>query len=133
MSGHTSRDPLGHVKLAVSDLSKSKLFYARLFSRLDLKQVADKEKSAAWVTTEGFGISIAQADIIMPRYKFSAPGLHHLCIKARSKKEVDEVYDLMKDETHIFDPPKRYPEYTQQYYAVFFADPDGMKLEVAYY
>ena len=33
----------------------------------------------------------------------------------------------------VFDEPKAYPEYTPKYYAVFFADPDGIKIEIAYY
>jgi len=29
----------------------------------------------------------------------------------------------------ILDAPAEYPEYAPGYYAVFFADPDGLKLE----
>jgi catechol 2,3-dioxygenase-like lactoylglutathione lyase family enzyme len=29
----------------------------------------------------------------------------------------------------VLDPPKHYPHYCKGYYAVFFADPDGLKLE----
>ena len=32
----------------------------------------------------------------------------------------------------IFDAPAEYPEYCRRYYAVFFADPDGIKLEYVY-
>ena len=32
----------------------------------------------------------------------------------------------------ILDPPAEYPDYGKGYYAVFFADPDGMKLEYAF-
>ncbi len=133
MNNNSSKDPLGHIKLSVSDFNKSKLFYAKLFKKLNFIQVSDKEKSAAWATLEGFGIWIAQANILEPKHKFSAPGFHHLCVKARSEKEVDAIYEMIKNETHIFDPPQRYPKYTKKYYAVFFSDPDGMKLEVAYY
>ncbi len=69
----------------------------------------------------------------MLKHKFLAPGFHHLCFKASSTKKVDSIYRLMKSRTYIFDKPQKYPEYTKKYYAVFFADPDGMKLEVAYY
>lgn len=33
----------------------------------------------------------------------------------------------------VFDAPAAYPQYTPNYYAVFFVDPDGMKLEYGYY
>lgn len=133
MNDNLSKDPLGHIKLAVNDFKISKIFYSKLFNKLDFTQISDKEKSAGWATLEGFGIWIAQANILEPQYQFSAPGLHHLCVKARSEKEVDEIYEMIKDETHVFDIPQKYPRYTQKYYAVFFSDPDGMKLEVAYY
>ena len=133
MNNNSSKDPLGHVKLAVSDFKKSKMFYSKLFDKLGFAQVSDKEQSAGWVTPEGFGIWIGQAKLIEPKHKFSAPGLHHLCLKADSERKVDEVYELVRNESHIFDSPQKYPKYTQKYYAVFFSDPDGMKLEVAFY
>jgi len=133
MKNSSAKDPLGHVKLSVSDFKKSTAFYGKLFAKLGFAQISDKEESAGWVTSEGFGIWIEQAETLSPKHKFSAPGFHHLCVKARSPEEVDEVYEMIKNETHIFAVPKKYPEYTEKYYAVFFSDPDGMKLEVAYY
>ena len=32
----------------------------------------------------------------------------------------------------ILDSPREYPEYVPGYYAVFFADPDGIKLELVH-
>lgn len=133
MNEPVSLDPAGHVKLSVSDFNKGKEFYSVLFEFLGFRQVADDGGSAAWITHEGFGVWISQAKLIRPTYTFSAPGLHHLCFKAKSKEEVDAVYAFLKKKTHIFDAPAAYPEYSSDYYAVFFADPDGIKLEVAYY
>src|SRR3989338_4064821 len=99
----TSHDPLGHIKISVSDLKKSKEFYNLIFSILGFKQISNKEKSAGWATIEGFGISIAQAETLRPKYKFSAPGIHNLCIKAHSKEQVDTIYNIVKTKTHIFD------------------------------
>jgi len=126
-------DPSGHIKLSVTDIDKSKAFYSALFKTLGFKRVAYGELKAGWVTNGGFGISIVQAKILRPKHKFTAPGFHHLCLKARSTKVVDSVYKLIKAKTHAYDAPQKYPEYSKKYYAVFFADPDGMKLEVAYY
>src|SRR3989338_2241614 len=133
MNEPVSFDPAGHVKLSVSDFKRSEKFYANLLKELYGKQVTDGTTSAGWVTREGFGIWISQAKLQQPAYVFSAPGLHHLCFKASSCEEVDRVYELIKSKTKIFDAPQNYPEYSPYYYAVFFADPDGIKLEVAYY
>lgn len=129
-----SKDPSGHIKIAVSNSAKSKKFYKKLFEFLSYKKIAEKEDSIAYCSCEGFGIWIKQAKQLKPAYQFFAPGLHHLCFKAKNKKQVDELYNfLIKNKIKIFDSPEHYPEYTPEYYAVFFADPDGIKLELAWY
>ena len=134
LTNKKSFDPAGHLTLAVSNLEKSKKFYKSLFERLEFKQVKDNECGATWVTKEGFGIGIKLAKHSKPRYKYFAPGLQHLCVKAKTIKIVDEIYKYMLEKkTFILDKPAHYPEYTSKYYAVFFADPDGIKIEVAYY
>lgn len=127
-------DPCGHTKIAVSDYKKSYLFYKEIFELLEYEHVSNKEDHAGWTSQHGYGILIEQAGMRSYQYKFSAPGLHHLCLKAQSSEKVDQIYELLlKNKTYIFDAPQRYPHYTEKYYAVFFADPDGIKLEIAYY
>lgn len=127
-------DPLGHTKISVSDYKKSYVFYNNIFEQLGYKQVSNKDDSAGWVSPEGYAILIAQATIPSHQYKFGAPGLHHICLKAPSMEIVDQIYQsLLKKKTFIFDAPQKYPDYTDKYYAVYFADPDGIKLEIAYY
>ncbi len=133
MENNLAKDPLGHVKLSVSDFKKSYSFYVDLFTQLGFTQISYKDNKAGWVTLGGFGIWISQAVIKEPTYIFSAPGIHHLCIKARSREEVDSVYEWIKNTTQVFNLPQAYPQYTSKYYAVFFSDLDGIKLEVAYY
>lgn len=63
--------------------------------------------------------------------RYSA-GLHHLAWAATSRADVDALYvKLQAFGATILDPPADYPQYNQGrgYYAVFFADPDGLKLE----
>ena len=43
---------------------------------------------------------------------------------------VDKLYNnLLELGVEILDPPKAYPEYTPNYYAVFYTDPNGFKME----
>lgn len=61
-------------------------------------------------------------------------GLHHLALEVDGKKTVDTLYTLLeKKGVTILDAPKFYPEYWEYYYALYFEDPDGMKLEVVAY
>ena len=61
-------------------------------------------------------------------------GLHHLALKAKSREDVNRFYEfLLREQLPVIDPPADYPQYGPQYYAVFFTDPDGMKLELVHF
>ena len=129
-----SVDPLGHIKLSVSDSKISKEFYKKIFNELEWKKIDEGNLGAGWASLSGFGFWIKEAEHKIPKYKFSAPGIHHFCFKAKTSVEVDKFYEfLLKEKILILDKPQGYPEYTKDYYAVFFSDPDGIKLELAYY
>ena len=65
-----------------------------------------------------------------------APGVHHMAFQAESPAAVDEVHEAMLGiGATVLDPPTDYggqAGYSKGYYAVFFADPDGAKLEVVH-
>jgi glyoxylase I family protein len=66
------------------------------------------------------------ADRTHDRY---SPGLHHIAWNAASREDVDAMHaHLLSIGATILDPPAAYPQYGPTYYAVFFADPDGLKL-----
>jgi catechol 2,3-dioxygenase-like lactoylglutathione lyase family enzyme len=62
------------------------------------------------------------------------PGaLHHLAFKAESRTELDEIALKLKAlEVNIVAGPAFFPEHGDQYYAVFFKDPDGIKYEIVF-
>jgi glyoxylase I family protein len=81
---------------------------------------------------ESIGISPTKGpNAERPHDRYSA-GLHHLAWCATSREDVDVLYEKLKAfGSVILDPPQDYPQYNEGrgYYAVFFADPDGLKLE----
>jgi Glyoxalase/Bleomycin resistance protein/Dioxygenase superfamily len=53
--------------------------------------------------------------------------LHHYAFELQNRKDVDELQAFLKKlGARIVDPAG---EYYDDYYAVFFLDPDGLKLE----
>ena len=59
-------------------------------------------------------------------------GLHHICFSANSREQVDERAAWLRQQgAEIESEPAEYG-YSKGYYAVFFYDPDGLKLEIAY-
>ena len=70
------------------------------------------------------------------KHKHGAIGLGHIAFSVDSREAVDNFYNdvlLDLDGATIEDPPVDCPEYGyEEYYATFFYDVDGMKLEVVY-
>jgi catechol 2,3-dioxygenase-like lactoylglutathione lyase family enzyme len=77
----------------------------------------------------------ASEDGAKNRHDRHSPGLHHLAWSVDGRQEVDRIYQrLLSAGATILDPPAEYPQYNKGrgYYAVFFADADGLKLECVY-
>ena len=65
-------------------------------------------------------------------YNKEAPGFSHLAFNAYRRKQIDQFYKLLRKlNVNILDAPEDM-NYSPGYYAVWFEDPDGMKLELAY-
>lgn len=135
------RGPFHHIDLNVTDVSASRAFYGLLLSFLGYAQVTDKPDHCEWDLMPdaggrpGASIGIKQCDAeeaghVHRRY---APGLHHLAWRAESREAVDAVHRLAVEAgVTVLDAPAHYPQYSGDYYAVFFEDPDGIKLEVVH-
>jgi catechol 2,3-dioxygenase-like lactoylglutathione lyase family enzyme len=67
-----------------------------------------------------------------PPHDLTAPGFHHLALNAADRAQVDRVHELLVAlGADVLDAPAEY-DYNPGYYAVFFRDPDGFKLEVVH-
>lgn len=135
MPGRPARGFLNHVDLTVSDLERSVAFYDSLLTHLGFVRSTEYAGEVPnWTRADGgatFSIGLHAARRRMPHDRY-APGLHHLAFHAGSRGEVDAVHELVRSTgAAVLDPPAEY-DYTPGYYAVFFADPDGLKLEVVF-
>ena len=73
----------------------------------------------------------------LERYKDSGfhrrrVGLNHIAFQAKSKADVDRLHSeflVPRSIKVLYGGPKEYPEYRKGYYAVYFEDPDRIKLE----
>lgn len=123
-----------HIDLTVSDLARSAKFYDAIFGELGFKRIEQDDTQVRWANAHmSFAIRperIADS-AAFDRYRV---GLHHLAFKVRSRAAVDELHKfLQRQGMTILDAPAEYPQYGPHYYAVFFADPDGMKLELVHF
>lgn len=58
------------------------------------------------------------------------PGLHHFCFRVTSEEDIDRIAAAMRAKGLQVSIPQYHKEYAPDYYAVYFTDPDGVKLEV---
>ncbi len=132
------RGTIHHLDLTVRDPQASRSFYAAVLGFLGYREVADHDRGFDYdlETPDGFcsiGIMKAQGPNAGRAHDRYSPGLHHVAWTARSREDVDALHALLKEiGAEILDPPADYPRYGAGYYAVFFADPDGLKLEFVY-
>ncbi|MGD8415797.1 MAG: VOC family protein [Pseudomonadales bacterium] len=125
-----------HIDLTVSDLERSVGFYETVLSELGFQRSEMYSGGApCWISGQipgaVFSIAIKRARDASPHNRY-APGLHHLAFAADSREAVDRFHGfLVRKGIEVLDAPAEY-DYTPGYYAVFFSDPDGIKLELVY-
>lgn len=125
-----------HIDLNVSDLGAAKRVYGPVLQFLGYRMVRDDEKGCEWDLgpqdlRTSLGLRASNPELATYVHRRYAPGLHHLAWRAASREDVDRLHRLIVENgITVLDAPAHYPEYSATYYAVFFEDADGMKLEV---
>jgi len=123
---------IDHVYLAVRDLARSEAFYDRVMPQLGFVKLREPLHGEPHVHYVGrpFGFTLRPARPGTPPHDPYAPGLHHFCFRLRDEAAVDAFARALGAAGIEASPPRRYPEYAPDYYATFFRDPDGVRLEV---
>jgi catechol 2,3-dioxygenase-like lactoylglutathione lyase family enzyme len=129
---------LGHVDLVCRHLERSLAFYAAVFGPLGLEApfLVDGERGEQIhylrfpaAGSGSIGLRQAQND---QEFELYAPGFHHLSLAVETKADVDAVHDaVIAAGGEVLHAPRLWPQYHPDYYATFFEDPDGFRLEVA--
>jgi glyoxylase I family protein len=124
-----------HVDLVVSSIERSLPFYRDLLAPLGYHRISEVEGERGetiWYLggpDVAVGLRAALAAGAHDRYRV---GLHHLAFQAWSRAVVDERVEWLRGQgAEIESGPQEYA-YLPGYYAVFFHDPDGIKLEIVH-
>lgn len=128
-----------HIRLSVSDLDTATRFYSPLLEELGFRELSPRliekgEIDRLRFAKDGMVLLIGHT-VETGRHERGKPGLHHLAFSVDSRAEVERIYEeVIKnlEDVNVEDPPIDCPEYGEGYYATFFFDPDGIKLEVTY-
>ena len=117
-----------HLVISVGDFQTSKVFYAPLMEFLGFGVEAEYDGMIGWANGKTlFWIAAADVQGKKHKYRKGDVGFHHYAFRLRSRKDVDALQAFLEERSAtIVDPAG---EYYDDYYAIFFLDPDGMKLE----
>lgn len=122
-----------HVDFNVTDIDSSRSFYDLVLTHMGYKEIERRENGITYWGLLGepfptIGIGPSRGENANRRPDRRAPGMNHFAWRARSSADVDALHaKLVCAGATILGPPGFY--YGPAYYAVFFADPDGLKLE----
>lgn len=125
-----------HVDLAVGDVERSLAFYMEILGPLGLREAA---RYPSYRGTEEVVYLHAGRQMLGLRradggeHGYYDVGIEHLAFFVERPEEVDETYErCLQQEVKIHFPPQADRD-EPGYWAVFFFDPDGFRIEVAHW
>jgi glyoxylase I family protein len=130
---------LDHLDLVVTSLERSVPFYQELLGLTRRTEIeGERGERVVYISRPdeepsgnfALGLRERQSDAHRLPYDRYAVGVHHVAFQVGSRAEVDERAEWLRAVgTDIESGPAEYG-YSEGYYAVFFYDPDGLKLEL---
>lgn len=125
---------IGHIILNVKKFDESEYFYDKLLLNLGFK--IDHLDEGEYGIMKSYKQGEHNLWIRFDKQKVSEIfvrdiGLDHLAFELKNNIEIDNVFSLVKTlNVEITREPKKYPEYSDTYYAFYFRDPNGIPLEI---
>ena len=122
-----------HVDLAVGDLERSLVFYKAVFGPLGATEAFRYptyrgSEEVVYLRLGRQYLGLRQAD--GGEHRYYEVGMEHLAVFVESRDEVDRTYDrCLELGAEIHFPPQEDRD-EPGYWAVFFFDPDGFRVEV---
>ena len=125
---------IDHIYVTVSDLARSERFYDVVMKSLGFRRnefELEGEKHIQYHNRH-FGYVLRPARTIQA-YDPYAPGLHHFCFRVEDEQQVKTAANTIRAQGIQVTEARRFPEYAPDYFACFFSDPDGVRLEITNY
>jgi catechol 2,3-dioxygenase-like lactoylglutathione lyase family enzyme len=129
---------LAHVDLACRDVERSAAFYLAVLGPLGLQAPPVTFEGEQGETINylrfpeaGSGSIGLRAASVAQEFALYAPGLHHIAFAVATPDDVRVAHEgAVREGAEIVHPPTPFPRYHPDYFATFFLDPDGFRVEV---
>lgn len=120
---------IDHLTVGVSDLARSRAFYARALVPLGFAEIGLWRDDASEVE---FGLEDAADFAVSTQYGTGSPV--HVAFAADRREQVDAFYSAaLAAGGRDNGPPALRPDYSSGYYAAFVLDPDGNNVEAVHH
>lgn len=122
---------LHHVEIYVSDLDRSVEFWGWFLERLGYTLYQSWEKGRSWRLGPTYLVFVqTEAAYCDVAYHRKRAGLNHLAFHAKSRAQVDEMTEKLRarDVRILYEDAHPYAG-GPDHYAVYFEDPDRIKVE----
>jgi catechol 2,3-dioxygenase-like lactoylglutathione lyase family enzyme len=123
---------VAHVILRVTRIAECIAFYDRLMPFLGLEAVEPRSDEFVYYVGGRTALAIRRADPehAGAEHVEAAPGIDHLCFRARRREDVDALYAFLREMgADIVRAPVEGP-WAPGYYSLSFRDPEGIRLEL---
>ena len=123
---------VAHVILRVNRIAECIAFYDQLMPFLGLRTVAVRSEDFVYYVggRTALGIRRADPEHVHGQHLETAPGIDHLCFRARRREDVDALYSFLRElRADMVRAPEEGP-WAPGYYSLSFRDPEGIRLEV---
>jgi catechol 2,3-dioxygenase-like lactoylglutathione lyase family enzyme len=123
---------LHHVEIYVSNLSKSVEFWGWLLPELGYERYQKWDSGISWKHQETYLVFVqAEERYLDVPYHRCRAGLNHLAFHGNSREHIDKITEALLDKgIQILYKDKHPYAGGKDYYAVFFEDPDRIKVEL---
>jgi catechol 2,3-dioxygenase-like lactoylglutathione lyase family enzyme len=126
---------IAHIQLTVNNIERCLPFWERLCHFLEM-QTLIKNDTTLYCIGSRTGILVREAPTDKKHVAFDqdTSGLHHFCFRARSREDVDAIYEFITAELDptIIHGPEDGSGFAPGYYSFLFEDPDGIRVEFNY-
>jgi len=123
---------VAHVIFRVNRIEQCIAFYDQLMPFLGLQAVQPRSDEFVYYVGGRTALAIRRADPehADAEHVETAPGIDHLCFRARKREDVDALYAFLRDiGADIVRAPEEGP-WAPGYYSLSFRDPEGIRLEL---
>lgn len=123
---------LGHLGINVPDLKSATAYYDAIAPMIGFETFFANEDETAYRPAAGkrgtYLFLYPSTD--QEPYSGERTGLQHLAFMVKRRSDVDRIHDyVLSTGGTVVHAPQEFPQYPPPYYATFWLDPFGMKLE----